>query len=190
MPGYIHTCASCGAHMQVHERYLGRSLRCTSCRTEFVAAMPEGVAAPAYAPPSPAPEAPAGARPRRLRWLALLVVPVAALLWWLGQEPAGGVGGALFRPQRTAGEIGELATDSPGSVVVAFDQESVAPLVNAGDAPERAILQLVLDAGHGLELAAGTRVRVLERAGRSSRVRILDGPWESRIVWVPSSWVR
>jgi hypothetical protein len=190
MPGYIHTCAACGAHMQVHERYLGRSLRCTSCRTEFVAALPGGVAAPAPALPSAAPEGPAGARPRRLWWLALLVLPVAALLWWLGQEPTGGVGDALFRPQRTAGDIGSLATDTPGAVVVAFDQPDVAALVAAGDAPDPSLLRLFLDAGHGLDVAAGTRVRVLERAGRSSRVRILDGPWESRIVWVPSSWVR
>ncbi len=40
MPGYIHTCEKCGSHMQVHERYLGRSLRCTSCRTEFLAMLP------------------------------------------------------------------------------------------------------------------------------------------------------
>ena len=42
MPGYIHTCGNCGAHMQVHERYLGRALKCTSCRTEFEATLPEG----------------------------------------------------------------------------------------------------------------------------------------------------
>lgn len=190
MPGYIHTCAACGAHMQVHERYLGRSLRCTSCRTEFVAALPAGVAAPAPAPPSAVPGVAEGTRPRRLRRLALLVLPVAALLWWLGQEPRGGVGESLFRPQRAAGEIGSLGTDSPGPVVVAFDQPDVAALVAAGEAPDPALLRLFLDAGHGLEVAANTRVRVLERAGRSSRVRILDGPWESRIVWVPSSWVR
>ncbi|MBD3856971.1 MAG: hypothetical protein IFK92_10715, partial [Acidobacteria bacterium] len=42
MPGYIHTCGNCGAHMQIHERYLGRALKCTSCRTEFEAVLPEG----------------------------------------------------------------------------------------------------------------------------------------------------
>ena len=35
-------------------------------------------------------------------------------------------------------------------------------------------------------------VRVLERRKRAveARVRVLEGPWESRIVWVPIDWVR
>ena len=37
MSGYIHTCDECGSQMQVHERYFGRELKCTTCRAEFVA---------------------------------------------------------------------------------------------------------------------------------------------------------
>ena len=50
----------------------------------------------------------------------------------------------------------------------------------------------VLATGHGLEVAAGTQIRVLERAnrGRELRVRILSGPWQGRIVWVPARWVQ
>lgn len=188
MPGYIHTCASCGAHMQVHERYLGRNLRCTSCRTEFPAALPEDVD-PAEAAPAPTvPDAPVRGRSRRLVWIALALVVVAAAVWWLGQEHGGD---ALFRPQRGVGEIGVLRGDGSGPVVVFFDREASARLVRAGGSPSSAVARDLVAAGRGLEIAAGTRVRVLERAdrGRALRVRVLDGPWSSRIVWLPSRWV-
>jgi hypothetical protein len=43
-----------------------------------------------------------------------------------------------------------------------------------------------------LEIEAGTRIRVLGYANnsREARVRILEGPWDSRIVWVPARWIR
>jgi len=46
--------------------------------------------------------------------------------------------------------------------------------------------------GGTLAVAAGSRVRVLARSRRQAeaRVRILDGPQSSRIVWVPITWVR
>ena len=69
MPGYIHTCGNCGAHMQVHERYLGRTLRCTSCRTEFEAALPEGVVVDEPVPTQAASEAPTRSATRFLPWL-------------------------------------------------------------------------------------------------------------------------
>jgi hypothetical protein len=190
MPGYIHTCASCGAHMQVHERYLGRNLRCTSCRTEFLAALPEDVD-PAEAAPAPAPavpDAPVRGRSRRLLWIAGALVIAAAAVWFLGQDHDSGV---LFRPQRTVGEIAELRSDEGGPVVVAFDRTAVERLVKGGASPSSAAAREVVENGHGLEIAAGTKARVLERAdrGRLCRVRILDGSWSSRIVWVPSRWV-
>jgi hypothetical protein len=42
-----------------------------------------------------------------------------------------------------------------------------------------------------IELPAGTSIRVLERRKRgvATRVRVLDGPWSSRIVWVPVQWI-
>ena len=71
MPGYIHTCGNCGTHMQVHERYLGRTLKCTSCRTEFEAILPAGAVTdePALPEPEGAPSKPSAAR--FLPWLVL-----------------------------------------------------------------------------------------------------------------------
>ena len=54
MASYLHTCAECGAEMTVHDRYYGRTLRCTGCRAEFVAdpAEPGGPPAPGRVPPT------------------------------------------------------------------------------------------------------------------------------------------
>jgi hypothetical protein len=54
MTSFVHTCDRCGTRMQVHERYFGRTLKCTGCRTEFVAEMREED----VAPPPPAAAAP------------------------------------------------------------------------------------------------------------------------------------
>jgi predicted RNA-binding Zn-ribbon protein involved in translation (DUF1610 family) len=54
MASYLHTCSSCGVEMTVHDRYYGRTLRCTGCRAEFVAdpAEPGGPPAPGRVPPT------------------------------------------------------------------------------------------------------------------------------------------
>ena len=54
MASYLHTCAECGAEMTVHDRYYGRTLRCTACRAEFVAgpAAPGGPPAAGRLPPT------------------------------------------------------------------------------------------------------------------------------------------
>jgi len=43
-----------------------------------------------------------------------------------------------------------------------------------------------------LEIKEGTRIRILEYANKSleARVRIIEGPWNGRIVWVPARWIR
>jgi len=48
MASYLHTCTACGVEMTVHDRYYGRTLRCTGCRAEFVA----DPAAPGAPPPT------------------------------------------------------------------------------------------------------------------------------------------
>jgi hypothetical protein len=127
-------------------------------------------------------------RSRLVVWLVVILVPLAALVWWLGQAPQGGIGGGLFRAQRSVGEMASLRRDGTAPVIVALDYGTVEVLVDSdGGAAES-----VLATGHGLEVAAGTQIRVLERAnrGRELRVRILSGPWQGRIVWVPARWVQ
>ena len=190
MPGYIHTCSGCGARMQVHERYLGRTLRCTSCRTEFVADLAHDV----VEVEPPAPDI-GEEQPRRLGrflpWL-ILMLPLAAVMWWLGQDLSSGFTGSLFRVERSVGELATLDMGGEASVMVAFDRESVVALLRAAAAGDGASLQSFREEGRCLEVPAGTRVRVLDlnRKDSQARVRIVDGPWASRIVWVPAKWIR
>jgi len=191
MPGYIHTCENCGSHMQVHERYLGRTLRCTSCRGEFLAMLPADVEVEEPVPAEIELPGPQRSWTRHLRWLVVLV-PVALLVWWLGQDQSGKLGGELLTPNRSTGEIGVLTNDSGSAVLVALDADSAKVLHKVGDDAEGEELRFLIEQGRAVEIAHGTSVRVLESGarGRVVRVRVISGPWESRKVWVPSRWVR
>ena len=191
MPGYIHTCGNCGAHMQVHERYLGRMLRCTSCRTEFEAVLPEGALADeTLLPATDEEKAGPGAR-RFLPWL-LLLVPVAALVWFLGQDQSDGPAQAVFREERSVGQNATVDAGSGRPVLVALDHEAVAPLQTLGQGNVQINVGSLMDQSRYIELPSGTNIRVLEYAnkGKEARIRILEGPWQSKVVWVPSRWIR
>ncbi len=192
MPGYIHTCGKCGAHMQVHERYLGRTLKCTSCRTEFEAVLPEGAIVEEPVLPAPAGGSESSGARRFLPWLLLPVVPIAALLWFLGQDQSEGPAQAVFREQRSVGENATVDTGSGRPVLVALDHEAVGALLTLGQGSVQINVGSLMDQDRYLELPAGTGVRVLEYAdkGRSARIRILEGPWQSRVVWIPTRWIR
>ena len=191
MPGYIHTCGNCGSHMQIHERYLGRTLKCTSCRTEFEAEMPEGAIPEEPVLPTVDEKSKPGGK-RFLPWL-LVLVPVVAVIWWLGQDHSEGVGKTVFRTERGVGFNATLDTGLDRPVLVALDQESVGALVDMqSGAIQVGVTSLMNNDDRFLEIEAGTRIRVLGYANnsREARVRILEGPWDSRIVWVPARWIR
>ena len=176
--------------MQVHERYLGRTLRCTSCRTEFLADPPIGNDDQSFETAEEEGEP----KPSR-RWILaviVLLIPVVAVLWWLGQDQSGGFARSLFHVERSVGELGSLDAGAEGPVPVAFDRESVIVLLAAVDAGNPQGLQELRAAGRCLDVPSGTRVRVLEhgRKDPEARVRIVDGPWASRIVWVPARWIQ
>jgi len=192
MSGYIHTCGKCGAHMQVHERYLGRTLRCTSCRTEFEAVMPEGVIE--EAPPLPTPpdeDAKPGAK-RFVPWLLLALIPVVALVWFLGQDQSEGPAQAVFREQHAVGENASIDSGLGRPVLVALDHEAVAALHSFGQGNVQINIGSLMDQSRYIELPSGTNIRILEYAnkGKEARIRILEGPWQSKVVWVPSRWIR
>ncbi len=192
MPGYIQTCEKCGAHMQVHERYLGRTLKCTSCRTEFLAQLPEGVSPEEPVAPAPVESTTKKSPARFLPWL-LLLIPLAGFVWWLGQDQSEGVAETVFRGPRAVGDNATLDTGSGRPVLVALDYESVGALVDMQQgAIEVGVASLMDKDNRFLELEAGSKIRVIEYADKSrvARVRILAGPWEGRIVWVPGRWIR
>ncbi len=194
MAGYVHTCDQCGSQMQVHERYVGRTLKCTSCRAEFVAELP-----PEGAPAPPPPEAAAAGEPEDSRggnrWLLaiFLLIPLAGFIWWLGQDHSEGPASAVFGERKAVGELAVLEVAGDRPVMAALDQQSVGALVDLRDgAVQVGVSSLMNDDDRFLTIEAGTRVRVLEYANgdREARVRIVEGEWVSRIVWVPTRWVR
>jgi hypothetical protein len=184
MTGYTHTCASCDAQMNVHERYVGRVLRCTACGTEFLAD-PTLIDIEDLLPE----------RDRRSgRWLAagLMVVVAGAFAWWLGQAGHGGVFSDWFRPRKGAGQMAVLALGSGEPVPAALDQETVGIVVSAIENPDPGALQLLRVQGRLIDVTQGTTVTIIQvvRRDRAARVRILVGPWTSRVVWVPAAALR
>jgi predicted RNA-binding Zn-ribbon protein involved in translation (DUF1610 family) len=210
-PATSHTCTACGAAMTIPERYYGRTLRCTACGETFVARLPVAPApapAPPPAPPppvetvapAPQPAAPVAApdpaaRSRRTRALlacAVIAVALGALLWWLGGDRKEGFGSSLFAAEKQRTQIGVLRYEDEPTVPVALDREAFDELVAAADSADPADLKAFRASPRCLSLPSGTRVRVLERRkyDPEARVRILDGPQSSRIVWVPITWVK
>lgn len=203
-----HTCTACGTVMTVVERYYGRTLRCTGCGEEFTARLPvarnmaagpggdelvgeAAAAGPATATARPSHVARAG-RARKLLIFGGLVVGIAALVWWLGGDRDEGFGSSLFAADKQRTQIGELRLDGEATVPVALDREAFDQLVAALRSGDRADMQAFRASPRCLSLPAGTRVRVLERRkrGAEARVRVLEGPESSRIVWVPIGWVK
>jgi hypothetical protein len=75
---------------------------------------------------------------------------------------------------------------------MALEYEAVGPLVTMSQGSVQVNVSALMDQKRYIEVPSGTSVRVLEYADKSrvARVRVLAGPWQSRIVWVPARWVR
>jgi hypothetical protein len=100
--------------MQVHERYYGRTLKCTGCRTEFVAEAREEDLAPPPAEAVPRTPARGAGGPKWILWLVLLLVPVIGFVLWLGR--GGGPPETAFREQHAVGDVAALVDMRTGAV--------------------------------------------------------------------------
>jgi hypothetical protein len=134
-------------------------------------------------------------RARRRRWLAVgvvLAVLVGAALWWLGGDRQKGFASELFTVSKARTEIGVLRRGDESAVTAALDREALEEMIAALEAGDEAGFDRLRSSPRCIEIDAGTRVRVLERRKRAveARVRVLEGPWSSRIVWVPIDWVK
>jgi len=190
MSAYVHTCEKCGAQMQVHDRYAGRTLKCTTCRTEFVAGSSEdGADEDTYVPPRSAREPEKS--PKRFLPLLFLLIPLAGFLVWMGGDDD--APDTAFREGYAVGEVASVDTGTTRPVLVALDHESVGALVDMRTgAIQLGVSSLMTNQDKYLELEAGTKVRVLEYANedREAKVRILDGPSANQDVWLPRRWLR
>jgi hypothetical protein len=182
MPGYVHTCTSCGHQMLVAERYLGRELRCTSCRAQFTAALPPQETTPAVElPPAPA-----------RRWPALaigclgLVGLALALAVWIGRPSPDAI---------ATGHQGVLGNSSQGSYYCALDRATareLAALQKRASADRQARLRQLLDSYRVIEVPSGTRLEVLVGGRPTDLVQVIlqSSRWSGKKVWVTGSLVR
>lgn len=187
MQGYTHTCAACDAKLKIHERYVGRTLRCTACGTEFLAD-------PTLADIDDIIDELVPQRTRTIPWLPIILVVVVLVVatLWLGQARDGGLFGELFRANRTAGHFGVLAIDGRKRVPAAMDHETVVFVVDAVEDADPGSLQALAVQGRIIDVESGTKIKVIERVrrDRAARVRILEGPWTGRVLWVPEIALR
>jgi hypothetical protein len=177
--------------MQVNDRYFGRTLKCTTCRKEFVAEGPEdGAEADTFEPPRSAPEKEKSAK--RFLPLLLLLIPLAGFLAWMGGGDDG-VADSAFREGHAVGDRVSVDTGTTRPVLVALDHESVGALVDMRTgAIQVGITSIMNNQDKYLELEAGTKVLVLAFANedREAKVRIIEGPSSNQEVWVPRRWLR
>jgi hypothetical protein len=182
MPGYTHTCASCEAKMKIHERYVGRALHCPHCGTEFLAD-------PMLADVDDIIEDLAPGEQRRIPWIWLLMIAVVLLVavLVLGQSEHHGLLAKLFKPTRSVGQNAVLVIEGRELVPATMERETIVFVVDAIEDDDPGSMQALRVQGRIVEVGSGTRVRLLERVrgDRAARVRILEGAWTGRVLWVP-----
>ncbi len=187
MQGYTHTCAACDAKLKIHERYVGRALHCPTCGTEFLAD-------PTLADIDDIIDELVPERKRSIPWLPIIlgVTLMVVVMLWLGQSNHGGFFSEIFRANRLAGHFGVLAIEGRDRIPAAMDHETVVFVVDALEDPDPGSLEALHAQGRLIEVVSGTKIKVIERVHgeRSARVRILEGPWTGRVVWVPEMALR
>ena len=187
LSGYTHTCAACDAKLKIHERYVGRTLHCPTCGTEFLAD-------PSLADVDDILEdlVPDDRRPIPWRALAIALVVLAAIAWWIGQVHEGGWFADWFKPTRGPSQFAVLEIEGETQVPAAMDRETVVFIVGALEDPDPGTLAALRVQGRIIDIAAGTRIKIIEwiRRDKIARVRVLTGPWTGRVVWVGTMTVR
>jgi DNA-directed RNA polymerase subunit RPC12/RpoP len=182
MEGYTHTCASCEARLKIHERYVGRVLHCTECGTEFLAD-------PSLVDIDDIIEELVPETKRSVPWLPILVgvsVVIIGVSIFSETDPDSFFG-KLFQPTRTAGQFASLGLEGRERIPAAMERETVVYVVDAIEDKDRGSLQALSAQGRIIEVSAGTKIKVIEilRKDRVARVRILEGEWTGRVLWVP-----
>lgn len=186
MAGYTHTCASCEAKLKIHERYVGRALHCPHCGTEFLAD-------PTLADVDDLIEELVPAEKKSFPWLAILALSfLAVVVVILGQSRHTGFLAELFKPTRSPGQFANLSLDDRKPVPAAMDYETVEFLVAALEDSDAGSLQALRAQGKIVDLTPGLQVKLIEQNRRngSARVRVLEGEWTGRVLWVPLMTVR
>jgi len=184
--GYTHTCASCEARLKIHERYVGRTLHCPHCKTEFLAD-------PTLADVDDLIEDLAPKEEKRFPWLTILALTfLAVVVVILGQARHTGFLAELFKPTRNPGQFAKLSLEDRKPVPAAMDHETVDFIVAALEDSDVGSIQALRAQGKIVDLTPGLKVKLIEqnRSNGSARVRVLEGEWTGRVLWVPLVTVR
>lgn len=186
MAGYTHTCASCEAKIKIHERYVGRTLHCPHCGTEFLAD-------PTLADVDDLIEDLVPPEKKRFPWLAIMLLCfLAAAVVVLGQSSYSGFLAEIFRPTRSPGQFAMLVLEDRKPVPAAMDHETIEFVVAALEDSDPGSIQAIRAQGKIIDLSPGVKVKLIEQNRRngSARVRVLEGQWTGRVLWVPLMTVR
>ena len=182
MKGYTHTCASCDAVFKIPDRYVGRTLHCPSCGTEFLAD-------PTLADIDDIIDELVPERRRSVPWLTIVlaVVVLGVLALVFGQADPHGFFAELFKAKRTPGQFAALELAGLDRVPTAMDHETVVVVVNALEDGDAGSIDMLRAQGRIIDLAPRVKVKVIERVrrDRAARVRVVEGVWTGRVLWVP-----
>jgi hypothetical protein len=184
--GHTQSCPSCEEKLRIHERYVGRTLHCPHCGTEFLAD-------PTLTDIDDLMEEMAPDQPKRFPLKALLVVVViAALLAVVGQSSHSGFLAKVFKPTRSQGAFAVVSFDDGRPVPAAMDRETIVMVVDAVEDRDPGSLQALRFQGLTVDVSPGTRVKLIERVrrDRAARVRVVEGEWTGRVLWVPTAALR
>lgn len=172
--------------MKIHERYVGRVLHCQQCGTEFLAD-------PTLADVDDLIEEFGDEKKKSFPWLAILgLVFVAVVVVLLGQSKHTGFLAEILKPTRSPGQFAKLVLEDRKPVPAAMDHETVDFVVAALEDANPGSIQALRAQGKIIDLSPGLKVKLIEQNRRngSARVRVLEGEWTGRVVWVPLMTVR
>jgi hypothetical protein len=167
--------------MKIHERYVGRVLHCPHCGLEFLAD-------PTLADVDDLMEDLVPDDKRGFPWLVVVAVVVLAVaVVILGQARHSGLLADLFKPTRNPGQFANLLLEDRKPIPAAMDRETAEFVVAALEDADPGSLQALRVQGKIIDLAPATQVKLIERNRRngSARVRVLEGQWTGRVLWVP-----
>ena len=190
-------CLHCGNEVLVTRRAGTATLRSPSAHIPLHAAQPP-IQHPISPLPPPitsgkpaipgaqrafSPVKPAGISPWRIiASIACLLAVCAAIGVFLSSSPSGN--DSSPSTILTVGDKATLYDDQGTPVLVAVDYESLEALINALAADDDYGASELLLTGRLFSVDSGTRVLVTDLALYATEVRILEGPYEGRKVWV------
>lgn len=132
-------------------------------------------------------EAKAKKKERRQGCFTLIVI-IAGVWWWISSHPSTPTS-TPSAPTRELPKIGQerYLYKAPFAAV---DQKSIDAFEDAYFKKDKYGQMELITSGRIFEVADFTKVLILDHNTANSRVRILEGPYRGRAVWVRNEWIK